>query len=73
MSPKKSKAVLHEVTIREDRKNAQSSLKVAKDATILALSAFPVSMIDNILSFLSPCHLFIFMTTIEICQKKIDS
>ena len=28
MSPKKSMAVPHEVAVREDRKNAQSSLKV---------------------------------------------
>ena len=54
MSPKKSTAVPHEVTVREDRKHAQSSLNVANDATICASSAFPMSMIDNILSFLSP-------------------
>ena len=41
-SLKKSKTVPHEVTVREDRKKAQSSLKKANDATILAKSAFPI-------------------------------
>ena len=68
---KKSKAVTHEVMIREDRNNAQSLSKVVNDATIFASSAFPMSMIDNILPFLSPQNLFIFMTTIEICQKHL--
>ena len=50
-----SKAIPHEVTIKEDRKNAHYFLlKVAKDATMFARSAFPVYMIDNILPFLTP-------------------
>ena len=71
MSPKKSRAVPHEVTVIEDRKNTQYSLKVANDATVFASSAFPISMIDNILPFLPPCNLFTFMTTIKICQKHL--
>ena len=72
MSPKKSKAAPNERTIREDRKNAHHSLLiVAKDATFIALSAFPVSMIDNIAPFLPSHDLFIFMTTIKICQKSL--
>ena len=54
MSPKKSTAFPHEVTVREDRKKAQSLLKVANDTTIFTCSAFPMSMIDNILPLLSP-------------------
>ena len=65
MSPKKSGAVPHEVTVREDRKHAQSSLKVANDESVFSLSAFPMSMSDNILPFLPPCNLFIFVTTIN--------
>ena len=64
-------AIPHKVTIREDRKIAQFSLKVANDATILALCAFSTSMINSILYFLPPCDLFIFMTTIKICQKRL--
>ena len=72
MSPKKSKAVVpYEVTIREDRKKVQSLLKVAIDATVLALSAFPISMIDNILPFLPPHDLFNFINTVKICQKSL--
>ena len=54
MSPKKSRAVPNKVTVREYRKNAQSLLKVANDATIFALCCFPIAMIDNILPFLPP-------------------
>ena len=43
----------------------------AKDATNPASSAFPVSMIDKILQFLSSCNLFIFIITIKICQKDL--
>ena len=46
-------------------------MKAAKDGTILAPSAFPVSMIDNIFFFLPPYDLFILMTTINICQKSM--
>ena len=71
MSLNKSKAVPHEVTVRGKRKNEQSSLKAANDATILARSGFPVSMLDNILPFLHSYDLFLFMTTIKICQKSL--
>ena len=54
MSPKKSMAVPHKVTVREDRKDAQSLSKEANDATILASCAFPMSMTDNICPFFSP-------------------
>ena len=57
---KNVKGVPHEITVGEDRKNEQSSSKVANDATIFSSSAFPMSMVDNI---------FIFMTTIKICPK----
>ena len=57
MSTKKSKAFPHDATIREDRKHVQSSFNTANDVTILASSAFPVSMVDNILLFL---HLVIY-------------
>ena len=67
---KKLKAVPNEVIIREDRESTHHSLlRMAKDATIPARSAFPVSMIDNILQFLPPHGLFIFMTNYKICQK----
>ena len=69
MSTKKSRAVPHEVTVKEDRKDMQSSLKAANDAPISASSAFPISMIDNILPFHPPCDLFIFMTTIKIIKN----
>ena len=72
MSPKKSRVVPHEVTVRENRKNAQSSSKIANNATIFASSAFPMSMIDDILPFLSPQDL-IFMTAIIICQKHLTN
>ena len=64
MSLSKSKAAPHKVTIREDREKAQSSLKVANDATIFSLCAFPISMIDNILPFLTPLN-------IKICHKSL--
>ena len=52
LSSKKSKAFSNEVIIREDRENTHYSLLiVAKDATITAMSAFQVSVIDNILPF----------------------
>ena len=57
--------------VREDRKNAQSLSKVANDGTIFASSAFPMSMIDNILPLLSPWDLFNFMTTNKMCQKRL--
>ena len=60
MSLKKSKAIPYKVIIREDRENTHHSLLIAaKDATVLAGSAFPVSMTDNILPFLPPHDLFI--------------
>ena len=69
---KKSKAIPGEVIIREDRENKhQSLLTAAKAVTIPASSAFPVSMIDNVLSFLTPCNSFIFITTITSCQKSL--
>ena len=69
---KKVKVVFNEVMIRDDRENTHHSiLKVAKDALILALSAFPTSMIDNSFPFLPPHELIIFMTTIIICQKSL--
>ena len=71
MSSKKSRAVPYEVTVREDRKHAQSSLKEANDATIFALSAFPISMIDNIPPYFPHCNLFNFMITVKICQKRL--
>ena len=46
-------------------------MESCKDATIPAWSAFPVSMIDNILPFPHPCNLFIFMTIIKLCQKGL--
>ena len=49
--------------------NHHSLLIVVKDATIPTASVFPVSMIDNILPFLPHCNLFIFFTTINLCQK----
>ena len=72
MSSKKTKTVSNEVALREDRKHTHRSLLiVAKDATIPATSALPASMIDNILPFLLPWDLFIFMTTIKISQKSV--
>ena len=72
MSSKTSKAVPTEVLIREDRERTHHYLLIAaKDATNPARSAFPVFMIDNILIFLPPCKLFIFMTAIKICQKSL--
>ena len=32
---------------------------------------FPLSLIDNILPFLPPHDFFIFITTINICQKEV--
>ena len=73
MSSKKLKAVPNELIIREGRENTHhSSLIAAKYSTIPARSTFPVSMIDNILPF-SPCDLFIFTTTIKICQKRLTN
>ena len=69
MPLKKSNTVPHEVIIIKDRKNAKSSSKEAKDATIIPLNAFPVSMVDSILPFLPLCNFFILLTTINICQK----
>ena len=61
----------NKVIIREDTENAHYTLLiVAKDVTIPALSAFPISMIDHILPFLPSCELFIFITTINVCQKS---
>ena len=55
LSSKKLKALPHEVTIGEDRENAHHPLlKEVKDATIPARSAFPVSMVDQILPFQPP-------------------
>ena len=72
MSSKKSKAFPNEVTARKDGENTHHSLlKAAKDALILARSAFSVSMIDIKLPFLPPCNLFICMTTINICLKHL--
>ena len=57
MSSKKSKAIPNEEISREDRENKHHSLLIeANNATIPASSAFPVSMIDNILSFFPPCN-----------------
>ena len=55
LSPKKSRTVPHEVTMNDIRKNAQSSLKIANDATKLALSTFPKFLTYNIQPFIPPC------------------
>ena len=52
MSSKKAKTIPDKVIIRKGREITHHSLLIAaKDATITASSAFPVSMTDNILLF----------------------
>ena len=64
--------IRNEIIIKEDSENIHHSLLiVVKDTTISARIALPVSMIDNILPYLPPSDLFIFITTINICQKSL--
>ena len=70
MSSKQSKGVPNEVIIRENRENKHHSLLIAaEDATIPASTAFPESMIGDILPFLLLHDLFIFIIMINVCQK----
>ena len=72
MSPKKSWAVPHEVTVRKDRKNAQSSLKVANDATNFALCEFPISVIVSIFLF-SPLQFIHLNDNNQNLSKRSDT
>ena len=55
MSSKNLKVVPYKLIIREDRENTHHYLlKAAKDSTFPARRAFPASIIDNILPFLTP-------------------